>query len=449
MKNILQVSSLFVLLTILAAPCAMGTAAAAVGEDDVHARIRKLTKVRSIGGASLADLGLKFVEPRRDKSSPFLVGGLNTTETILGLKSLNGIAIESLERQMRPGAPGNAGSIAGFLGRSERLLEIMAADNRFVQNLGLTHQELVRPLLLLGYYARKNHRGSEITLGGLTFTVRAKVYTTPQYSPFHDGTAEGTDVTIINKKTGCGLTYSLLVPLMIERYGFYEGKGTSYRVDPRMIIDILRTEKSPEAGGHQRLPFEPANDRELAQALAVCVPSELIELNLWRQDITDEGVAGISKLENLKRLNLSDSKITDQSLEGIARLANLEELGLAGTQISDEGLRHLAGLKKLTMLNLTRTGVSDEGVGALAKMADLRELHVSETKVTDHGLKALMSLNALRELSLLRTEVTDQGLLMLSKLPSLSRVHTYGTKVTKEGQKEFKRRVLERRSGGR
>ncbi len=63
--------------------------------------------------------------------------------------------------------------------------------------------------------------------------------------------------------------------------------------------------------------------------------------------------------------------------------------------------------------------------------------------------KALMSLSALRELSLLRTEVTDQGLLMLSKLPSLSRVHTYGTKVTKEGQKEFKRRVLERRYGGR
>ena len=82
-------------------------------------------------------------------------------------------------------------------------------------------------------------------------------------------------------------------------------------------------------------------------------------------------------------------------------------------------------------------------------MADLRELHVSETKVTDDGLKALMSLNALRELSLLRTGITDQGLLMLSNLPSLRRVHTYGTKVTKEGQKEFKRRVLERSPGAR
>ncbi len=450
MKNILQVSSLFVLLTILAAPCAMGADAAAVGEDDVHARIRKLTKVRSIGGASLADLGLKFVEPRRDKSSPFLVGGSNTTETILGLKSLNGIAIDSLEKQMRPGAPGETGSDSGFLGRTEGLLEVMAADNRFVvERHGLTHQDLARPLLLLGHYAVKYRDAKEVRLGSLVFEIRSVSYNGSQYSPFEDGTSANSDVTIINKKTGHGLSYSLLVPEMIERYGFYEGTGTSYRVDPGLIIDLFRSEKSTRRGNYGWLPFEPANDRELAQALAVCVPSELIELNLWRQEITDEGVAGISKLENLKRLNLSDSKITDQSLEGIARLANLEELGLAGTQISDEGLRHLAGLKKLTMLNLTRTGVSDGGVGALAKMADLRELDVSETKVTDDGLKALMSLNALRELSLLRTGITDQGLLMLSKLPSLRRVHTYGTKVTKEGQKEFKRRVLERTSGGR
>ena len=39
-------------LGILAAPCAVGADAAAVGEDDGHARIRKLTKVRSIGGAA-------------------------------------------------------------------------------------------------------------------------------------------------------------------------------------------------------------------------------------------------------------------------------------------------------------------------------------------------------------------------------------------------------------
>jgi hypothetical protein len=26
---------------------------------------------------------------------------------------------------------------------------------------------------------------------------------------------------------------------MIERYGFYEGKGTMYRVDPRQILEVF------------------------------------------------------------------------------------------------------------------------------------------------------------------------------------------------------------------
>jgi len=391
-----------------------------VSGDSLKARVQELMRIRSVGGVSLKDLGLEFVKPHRDKASDLVIGGPNSTKTITSLDSINQIPIKALERQMRPGAPGDAGSIAGFLGRSERLLEIMAADNRFVQKQGLAHQELARPLLLLGYYARKNRRGSEITLGGLTFTVRAKVYTTPQYSPFHDGTAEGTDVTIINKKTGYGLTYSLLVPLMIERYGFYEGKATSYRVDPRMIIDILRTEKSPEAGGHQRLPFQPIGDRELAQSLAASDPAAVTELMLRGSKATDAGIAGLSKFTNLRTLDLRDAGITDA------------------------GLKHVSGLKGLTELQLGRTNVSDEGMAALSRLTYLRILGLSETKVTDKGLNALRSLNSLVDLTLLRTRVTDKGLLMLSDLPSLRRVHTYGTLVTEEGKEEFKRRLQER-----
>jgi hypothetical protein len=26
---------------------------------------------------------------------------------------------------------------------------------------------------------------------------------------------------------------------MVERYGFYEGKGTSYRVDPRAVLEVF------------------------------------------------------------------------------------------------------------------------------------------------------------------------------------------------------------------
>jgi len=412
-------------------------------------RIRKLSQIRSVGGSSAADLGLTFVQPKRDKKTGFMVAGSNDTKSILSLKSINGVEIDALERQMRPGAPGEAGSYAGFLGQTERLLQVMADDNRLVvDRLGLTHQDLARPLLLLGYFARKQRGEKEVKLGDLTFKVRARNYNGTQESPFKDGTDTYTDVTVINTHTGYGLSYSLLVPMMIERYGFYEGKGTNYRVAPKMIVDLFRAERSTQAGGYQRLPFEPTNDRELKQALELSDATALTELDLRSVDVTDASLTGLSRLTNLKKLNLSNTRMTVKSMPTIAHLTTLTKLWLAGTKINDECLQHLSKLTNLKDLSLTRTNVSDQGLPALTKLTSLRDLNLSETKVTDEGLKALRQMKSLTELTLLQTQVTDQGLLLLSELPSLQKVHTYGTNVTKEGQREFKRRVAERSATG-
>ncbi len=445
-----------------------------VAPDALKARIRGLKEVRSVGGQSLADLHLEFVEPHRDRETGFVVGGTNSTETILSLKLINGIDIGALERQMRPGAPGHTGSDAGFLGHDESLLEVMAEDNRFVvERLGLAHQDLARPLLLLGHFARRQTRPRTVKLGDMKFKVSAIHYNGSQYSPFEDHTSASTDVTVINMRTGHGLTYSPLVPLMIERYGFYEGKGTSYRVDPRSILDLLRTEKSPTAGRYRRLPVQPTTDGELKQALALADPAALVELDLRRGRITDSGIArlpelvglerlelagagisdgglaGISALTHLKELSLRGTKVTDKTLAEIAGLSDLVRLELRSTEISDAGLKHLAGLTKLTTLELSGNDITDAGLAELSALTALQGLGLDGTKVTDEGLKALLPLKSLVELGLLNAEeITDKGLLMLSDLPALKTVHTYGTKVTKGGSREFNRRLGERSSAG-
>ena len=55
------------------------------------------------------------------------------------------IAVEELERRMRPGA----WSDGGFLGHRERLEDVLAADQRTVESLGLTRAEIVEPLEVL------------------------------------------------------------------------------------------------------------------------------------------------------------------------------------------------------------------------------------------------------------------------------------------------------------
>src|SRR5262245_58532311 len=88
-------------------------------------------------------LGVIAVQPKKDPKTGFIVGGKNPTKLIRTLPEINGRSIADLEKHMRPGAESDVGSEKGFLGKDEALLEVLAADNRFVvDEAGLTHQEL-------------------------------------------------------------------------------------------------------------------------------------------------------------------------------------------------------------------------------------------------------------------------------------------------------------------
>jgi hypothetical protein len=185
------------------------------------------------------------VTPKKDPKSGFVVGGKNDTTLIRGLTEINGRTIADIEADMRPGAKSEVGSSAGFLGPDEKLLEVLAIDNRYVvDEMGLTHQDLARHLHAIGAIGRwqkLDHKKStyEFVYHGRRFKVTTEIRSTQQPSPFRDGDKSGTNITLENLDNGKKLGYALLVPFMIERYGFYEGKGTPYRVEPSMVLEVL------------------------------------------------------------------------------------------------------------------------------------------------------------------------------------------------------------------
>jgi hypothetical protein len=170
----------------------------------------------------------------------FVVGGKNSTAAIRRLEKLNGRTIAELEADMRPDPDHSAGhrSEKGFLGPKEKLLEVMAADNEYVvDKLGLTHQELAKHLhavKALGGFGPK-----EILYEGRRFKVELDAWKGYQLSPFLDDTKTSEDAHVENLDNGKKINYSCLVPFMIERYGFYEGKGTPYRLEPRDVIEVF------------------------------------------------------------------------------------------------------------------------------------------------------------------------------------------------------------------
>src|SRR5262245_30734227 len=99
-------------------------------------------------------LHIKWFEPLKDEKTGFMVGGKNPTALIRKLTEISGRPIADLEADMRPGAETEVGSGAGFLGRDEKLLDVLAADNEMVLgDLKLTHQQLARHLTVLGNIA--------------------------------------------------------------------------------------------------------------------------------------------------------------------------------------------------------------------------------------------------------------------------------------------------------
>jgi hypothetical protein len=115
-------------------------------------------------------------------------------------------------------------------------------------------------------------------------------------------------------------------------------------------------------------------DDEVKQLMAIA--PNVVELNLARTNVTDEGLKSVGAFARLTKLNLNNTKITDAGLESLVGLTSLDWLNLYGTAVSDAGLASIAKLRNLKAVYLWNSKVTDEGVAKLQKA-------LGSTKVVD------------------------------------------------------------------
>jgi len=179
---------------------------------------------------------------KRTLDGSFEVNGVNSTETIRKLKSLNGIPIEEIEKEMK-----GRQETDRYLGPNERLLDILAEDNEFVLSRGLTHQQLAEPLFqIANEHLKLDSRfyTLRMSINGVEFEVQGSGFPMYEYSPFRDGGIQGHNYKVTNIRTGKSLHFSAIHPYLISRYGFYEGKQVDYRINPKDIIGVFALGKS-------------------------------------------------------------------------------------------------------------------------------------------------------------------------------------------------------------
>lgn len=146
--------------------------------------------------------------------------------------------LQKAQENMKPGVI----TLHGFLGTDTRnLVDILIDDDAKVKRLGLTHAAIAEKMERLRDEGAKG-LGEFIPVPP-HFSVRVETVRGKLPSPFGGpGLYQKTNTMVRNTALDKEVTFSDLHIHLIKKHGFYEGKGSRFRVDPEVLARALEVE---------------------------------------------------------------------------------------------------------------------------------------------------------------------------------------------------------------
>lgn len=140
-----------------------------------------------------------------------------------------------IQERMQPGRL----TLDGMLGSDTRPLpEIIEADDVAVKRLGVSHQAVAQRLRELQEAARAR-LGDEF-VAERVYTLRAEESRGILVCPFgHVGRYLKCVTFLKHLPTGREIRWTDLGIHMIESHGFYEGRGSPFRLEPEEVVKLL------------------------------------------------------------------------------------------------------------------------------------------------------------------------------------------------------------------
>ncbi|MDD4309573.1 MAG: hypothetical protein PHO32_04275 [Candidatus Cloacimonetes bacterium] len=137
--------------------------------------------------------------------------------------------------RMMPGAI----TLNGFIGKDKRSLpEIIAADEVKLQSLNRTATEIAERMKYFVDASFSTFDG-KITIEGI-YVVETEVTRGYLQCPYsHGGKIRKSTTCLTNTKTGVTVTWTAMNIHLIEDHGFFEGKGSTYRLEPEQLVKAL------------------------------------------------------------------------------------------------------------------------------------------------------------------------------------------------------------------
>jgi hypothetical protein len=148
------------------------------------------------------------------------------------------VQMDRIQEKMQPGVI----TRDGFLGNDRRkLIDILIEDDEAVKRMDLTHQQIANRMIELrdaGMRGLGEFINVEPHYEVRVVSVRGKLP-----CPFGDpGIFPKTNTTVHNTRLDREITFTDLHIHMIGSHGFYEGKGSPFRLEPKVLAELLDIE---------------------------------------------------------------------------------------------------------------------------------------------------------------------------------------------------------------
>jgi hypothetical protein len=152
------------------------------------------------------------------------------------------VQMDRIQEKMQPGIL----TRDGYLGTDRRkLIDILIEDDEAVKRLDLTHQRIAERMIELRDAGMRG-LGEFISVEP-HYEVRVDSVRGKLPCPFGDpGIFPKTNITVRNLKLGRELTFTDMHIHLIGSHGFYEGKGSPFRLDPPVLVELLDVESATE-----------------------------------------------------------------------------------------------------------------------------------------------------------------------------------------------------------
>jgi len=152
------------------------------------------------------------------------------------------VQMDRIQEKMQPGIL----TRDGYLGTDRRkLIDILIEDDEAVKRLDLTHRRIAERMIELRDAGMRG-LGEFISVEPY-YEVRVDSVRGKLPCPFGDpGIFPKTNITVRNLKLGRELTFTDMHIHLIVSHGFYEGKGSPFRLDPPVLVELLDVEPAAE-----------------------------------------------------------------------------------------------------------------------------------------------------------------------------------------------------------